>query len=405
MRWLTNNLWVKLASLTLAIMLSSYVYLYLNYPTTQSLYLPLRIRNLDPGLVLVSQQPDVERVQIRVRGPYRSIKQLLASNHQATLDCSEIAAPGSETLRVHLPDFGDTIVTDQDPNFMTVKFDSKASATLKLKIDHRGAVQPGFVIADETLSARTVDITGPKSVVTRAESAQVEPDISNKTQDVVSEEVVRIYDKDALLLDNQALRITPDTVRYSLKLLPVGDTKPLTVVPDYAGLPPRQFVLAGMTADPAYVPVKTGLIPPGVFTVRTEPIDLSNAHDDFTVTVGLIYPFDLPADSNLPATCEVHVDIASLADETVGAVRTRIELRGTDARMEYVLSPPEVIVRAQELSRMGEGDSKLVRATLDVAGLKPGEHWLSAQISLPTQIEHVTIIPNIIKLTIIQGGK
>lgn len=405
MRWLTNNLWIKLASLTLAIMLSTYVYLYLNYPTTQSLYLPIRIRNLDPAIVLVTMRPDVERVQLRVRGPYRSIKQLLASNHQAVLDCSGITSPSSETLRVHLPEFGDTIVTDQDPNFITVTFDTKASATLKLKIDHRGALEPGFVIAAEELSTKSVDISGPKTIIERLDSAQVEPDISGKTQDVVSQEVVRVYDKDALLLSSSALVITPDTVRYSLKLIPVGDTKPLTVVPDYAGLPPRQFVLTGMTAVPAYIPVKTELIPPGVFTVRTEPIDLSNARDDFSVKVGLAYPFDLPADSNLPTECDVHVEIASLAEETVGAVRTSIELKGANPRLEYVLSPPEVIIRAEEFSRAGDAKAPAISARLDVTGLKPGEHWLTAQISLPSQIDHVTIIPNIIKLTIIQGGE
>ncbi len=405
MRWLTNNLWVKLASLTLAIMLSSYVYLYLNYPTTQSLYLPLRIRNLNPDLVLVSQRPDVERVQIRVRGPYRSIKQLLASNHQATMDCSEIKLPGNETLRVHLPDFGDTIVTDQDPNFIAVKFDTKASTTLRLMIDHRGAIASGYVIAAEELSTTSIDITGPKSIIGLAELAQIEPDISGKAQDVVSEEVVRVYDKESRLLDSAALRLNPDTVRYSLKLMPVGDTKPLSVVPDYAGLPPRQYVLAGMTASPAYIPVKADLIPAGVFTVRTEPIDLNNAHADFSVTVGLVYPFDLPADSNLPTTCDVHIKIASLADETIGAVRTPVTLKGANPRWEYVLSPPEIIVRAEELSHLSAAESKLVNAALDVTGLKPGEHWLTAQIGLPSQIDHVTIIPNIIKLTIIQGGK
>jgi YbbR domain-containing protein len=405
MRWLTNNLWIKLASLTLATMLSGYVYIYLNYPIAQSLILPLQVRNLDPQLVLVSMQPDVERVLIRVRGPYRSIKQIQSSNHQVTLDCSEITAAGTETMRLHLPEFGDVSVTGQEPNFITARFDKKATAALELAIDRRGTPAPGFIVASEQLASNSVQISGPETIVSTVKTAQVEPKTAGVSQDLVTDEAVHLYDANSRPIDANSLDIAPATVRYSLKLMPVGDTKPLTIVPEIQGLPPEQYFLAGIIANPAYIAVKSSLVPAGVFTVRTEPVDLSSAREDFTATVGIVYPFTLPPGVNLPAQCQVQVNVESLAKDASGARRIKIELLHGDSRLEYVLSPPEVILRASEFEQAGPRELSQVRAILDVEGLKPGEHLLSPQISLPPQIEHVTIIPNIIKLTVIQGGK
>jgi YbbR domain-containing protein len=405
MRWLTNNFLVKLASLALASMLSGYVYIYLNYPINQPIFLPLQIRNLDPQFVLVNMQPDVERVLIRVRGPYRSIKQIQSSSHQATLDCSGITAAGTETMRIRLPEFGDAVITGQEPNFVTAQFDKKATATLGLGIDRRGTPATGFVIASEQLASDTVQISGSEAIVNKVKSAQIEPKTAGVSQDIVTDEAVRLYDASSRLVDANSLTITPATVRYSLKLMPVGDTKPLTIVPEILSLPPDQYFLAGLTANPAYIAVKASLVPRGVFTVRTEAVDLSNAREDFTATVGIVYPFTPPPGSNLPTQCQVQVNVESLAKDAIGARRIKIELTHVDSQLDYVLTPPEVILRAAEFEQASPRELSQVRATLDVGGLKPGEHMLSPQISLPPQIEHVTIIPNIIKLTVIQGGK
>lgn len=405
MRWLTNNLWIKLASLALASMLSVYVYIYLNYPITQPLLLPLQIRNLDPKLVLVSMQPDVERVLIRLRGPYRSIKQIQSSSHQATLDCNGITTAGAATIRIRLPEFGDVIITSQDPNFVTAQFDNKAAATLGLTIDRRGTPATGFIVASEQLASTTVQISGSEAVVNKVRLAQVEPKTAGISQDIVTDEAVHLYDANARPIDANSLNIVPATVRYSLKLMPVGDTKPLTIVPEIQDLPPDQYFLAGLAANPAYIAVKASLVPHGVFTVRTEPVDLSSAREDFTATVGIVYPFKVPAGSNLPTQCQVQVDVESLANEAIGARRIKIELTHRDGQLDYALSPPEVILRAAEFAQATPRALNQVKAVLDVGGLKPGEHMLSPQVALPPIIEHVTIIPNIIKLTVIQKGK
>jgi YbbR domain-containing protein len=405
MRWLTNNIGLKLASLALAAMLSGYVYVYINYPTTQTLYLPLRIRSVSSGLVIASQQPEVERVLVRVRGPFRSIKQMLSSNHQALLDCTEVVNPGVEVLRVQLPDFGDLVVTGQDPNFITLTFEKKESLKLDVRIDRRGLPQKGFMVESENTQESAVDISGPVSIIDRVKYAQVEPNVADAAQDMVSDETVRLYDNAGSPVADPSITITPDTIRYSMHLSPASDSKPLTVVPDYTGLPPRQYILAGISAKPAYIAVPAELVPPGVFTVRTSAVDLSTARSNFTATVSLIYPFKTPKVSNLPVQCEVQVQIASLEEESAGAARIKVQLRHANPKLEYVLSPPEVIVRADELTMTDSTELRKILAVLDVEALGPGEHMLSPQIVLPPQISHATIIPNIIKLTVIKGGK
>jgi YbbR domain-containing protein len=405
MRRLTNNLGIKAGSLVLATMLSAYVYLYLNFPTTQALFVPLVIHNLDPGLIIVSRAPESDRVLLRVRGPYRSIRQLAAIRYSATLDLSELKEPGTMPVRVHVPELNQLIVTDQDPQLVSVAVEKLAAKKLKLTIDRRGKQAPGQVVASEDVSNTEVNIAGPESVVSRVQLARIEPDVEGATEDVVSTEQVQLYDAMRLPISKAGLTVNPAAVRYSLELIPVGDTRLLAVVPDYAGKPPRQYVLAGLTAKPAYIPVKAGLVPSGVISVRTAPVDLAKARASFTATVDLMYPFQTPAAADLPKQCQVYVEITPLPENGAGAERLTIQLVHSDKRYEYVLSPPELLLRLDGATKLDQTDQQLLRAFVDAEGLTPGEHRVVPQVALPLGLEHVTIIPGSVKLTIIERGK
>ena len=103
MNRITNNLGLKLLAVSLASLLAVYVYLYIDYPTTQSLQLPLKVRNLQTDLIITAPNPFPESVQVSVRGPYRLIRQLAASNLSAWIDMRENTVPESDSLQVVVP--------------------------------------------------------------------------------------------------------------------------------------------------------------------------------------------------------------------------------------------------------------------------------------------------------------
>lgn len=402
MKFLTNNLWLKLFSLVLAIVLAAYVYLYIDYPITAPLKLPLAVKGLNDELLITSPLP--QQVLVKLRGPYRSVEQITRARLSATLDCSRFDGPGSGTARVQLPDLGDVVITDQDYDFVEITVEPKAERQLALFIERRGEIAAGFQIADESLSTHTVQLVGPQRLVQQAKRAVVQPDVAGLEADKRVRVPVRLLNDSERVLQDAALKIEPDVVEYAVKVVPTGSIRVLKVIPDLVGQPDREYLLGEPLPRPMYITADARLVPADQHYVRTEPISLAGVKQSFTKQVKLIYPFAVTAGSPLPQTCDVYIEIVPLEQQEEQAARVQLQLVGNLPGYEYELTPSEILVRTEEANEtMGETKDQ-IGATIDVAGLAPGEYRLVPQVSLPLQLDSVTIIPTSIKVTIIHVG-
>lgn len=402
MKGLFNNLGLKLFSLALSICLATYVYVYIDYPITQTITLPLRIKGLNSELMIANPVP--QQVQVKLRGPYRSVQQITTGHLSAQLDCTEYGAPGSESARVQLPDFGDVAVTDQDYDFIEIQLERRAEKELAVIIEHQGDVAPEFEIAHEDVSRHNVEISGPQPLVEQIAKAVVRPDVSSVQQD-------RRYRLPVLLLDlqdqpvlDQSLKIEPEILDYSISLVPAGSISVLKVIPTFAGQPAKDYLLGEPVPSPLFITLDADLVEGEQRYIRTAPIELNHAKTSFTCQAKLDYPFKLPAQHALPESCDVFVEIIPLAAQAEAAVSLGISIVDGDNRYEYVITPPELIVRSEELLQLEREARASLKAVVSVAKLGPGEYRLAPQVSLPLQLDRVTIIPTTIKVTIIQDG-
>src|SRR5687768_2471452 len=119
MRWLTNNLGLKMLALLIASALSAYVYYEINYPVPDTLYLTLQPEGLAPDLVLMDELP--ESVAVSVRGPYRAIRLVRGRDMHATINLSAFSEPTATRLPVSVPHLGDLVVTHVDPSEVPVQ--------------------------------------------------------------------------------------------------------------------------------------------------------------------------------------------------------------------------------------------------------------------------------------------
>src|SRR5687767_10240017 len=159
MRWLSNNLGLKMLALTLAATLSAYVYYEINYPVPDTLYLTLNQEGLSPELVLASELP--RTVAVAVRGSYRTIRLVRGRDLRATLNLSTVKQPGTLRVPVEVPSLGDVTVTHVDPSDVQVEVDRGKSRRFTIQVERRGSLDQNYVIADEKWSPKTVRVTGP----------------------------------------------------------------------------------------------------------------------------------------------------------------------------------------------------------------------------------------------------
>jgi YbbR domain-containing protein len=173
MTWLFGNLWLKLLSIGLALML--WMVVSGEETVERGLRVPLELTQVPAGLELLGDVPAT--VDVRVRGASGTLSRVAAGEVVAVLDL-HTAQSGRRLFpltpeQVRVP-FGVEIVQVQ-PSAVTMAFEMSASREVAIVPAVDGRPAPGFVIGPLTAEPRLVEIIGPDSAVKRATEVVTEP--------------------------------------------------------------------------------------------------------------------------------------------------------------------------------------------------------------------------------------
>jgi YbbR domain-containing protein len=173
MTWVFGNLWLKLLSLSLALML--WMVVSGEETVERGLRVPLELTQVPAGLELLGDVPAT--VDVRVRGASGTLSRVAAGDVVAVLDL-HIAQSGRRLFpltpeQVRVP-FGVEIMQVL-PSAVTMAFEMSASREVPIVPAVDGRPAPGYVIGPLTAEPRLVEIIGPDSAVKRATEVVTEP--------------------------------------------------------------------------------------------------------------------------------------------------------------------------------------------------------------------------------------
>jgi YbbR domain-containing protein len=173
MTWLFGNIWLKLLSLSLALML--WMVVSGEETVERGLRVPLELTQVPAGLELLGDVPAT--VDVRVRGASGTLSRVGAGDVVAVLDL-HTAQSGRRLFpltpeQVRVP-FGVEIMQVQ-PSAVTMAFEASASREVPIVPAVDGRPAPGYVIGPMTAEPRLVEIIGPDSAVKRATEVVTEP--------------------------------------------------------------------------------------------------------------------------------------------------------------------------------------------------------------------------------------
>ncbi len=157
MTWVFGNLWLKLLSLSLALML--WMVVSGEETVERGLRVPLELTQVPAGLELLGDVPAT--VDVRVRGASGALSRVAAGDVVAVLDL-HTAQSGRRIMQVL-------------PSAVTMAFEMSASREVPIVPAVDGRPAPGYVIGPLTAEPRLVEIIGPDSAVKRATEVVTEP--------------------------------------------------------------------------------------------------------------------------------------------------------------------------------------------------------------------------------------
>jgi YbbR domain-containing protein len=172
-KYVFHNFALKVLSLGVAVLLWMAV---TRDPVAEvALDVPIEFHNAPEHLEISSET--IPQVQVRVRGPVRSVRDISASEVHAVIDLANVQ-PGERTYDlspalIHVPD--GVQVVQAVPSQIRISFDRRESRQVEVKPRVMGTFASGYRIEKVTALPQSVTIVGPAANVRGVEAAITDP--------------------------------------------------------------------------------------------------------------------------------------------------------------------------------------------------------------------------------------
>ena len=301
---------------------------------------------------------------------------------------------------------GETVTLPVDASILqngtTYTISSKAPATVEAKIETLRAKEFPIEVkwdgkaedADLTLSAESVTVSGPASLVRQV--ATVKAVVEEQPAEDATEARARLicYDYQGTEVTGVSLSIREVTVSF-----PAANIKQVPILADVTGTPASGYQVSEITCAPAYAQVQGAEEAlKSLSSIQLDSIDVSGRTTSVTKTFSLknYLPEGVaPAEDN---SIEVTVSIAALEEKTFTLDQDSLTVSGQESGKTYTFDTARVTVSGSSLSGVRAED---LNASVSVNGLSAGTHRVSVRFDLPDDLR---ADPVSIEVTVAETG-
>ena len=358
--------------------------------------------NAPSDAIVLSQLGSVDRIRY-VAPPDLGLR-IDSSSFRAFVDLSGITPTGeSIPLDVHVEAIDERVqVLDFEPRRIIVKIDRVGTKTVPVRAV-LGPVPSGLDVGDPVVDTKDVSISGPQSIVSTITEAQAPVAIDASGIDIDQlVTLVAIDDNGTELGVDSRIEIAPARVRVQVQVFTDRRSKALPVAPNVVGTPAAGFEVASVEVDPPVISVQGDANDlASLDRADTQPISISGASSAVSQDVGFALPSGVQA---LNATT-VKVTVKLRPVTATRTYEAGLQLVGARPDLDYALSTDRILVTIggsiADLDRLSATNLVL---TVDVAGLGPGSHDVTATANLTTGLKLIGASPNPIQVIVSSPG-
>lgn len=415
---LTANLGLKILAVLFSVVIW-FIVVNINDPVDKTVIrnVPVEILNADvvttQGKVYeILEGTDVIDVTIWAK---RSILDTLGKeNIIATADMQEINLMDTMVrIKLSTNKYNDKLesISSSTEN-MLIRVEDLRRAQFVIETTTIGEPAEGYIYGNISSDQNLVNVSGPESVVSRIDRAEVAVNVSGLSQDIRTDETIRLYDADNNLVEDKNLKRSLDQVKVNIEIL---QTKRIPLVFTCTGIPAPGYALTGVIeSSPSTVLVAgKGNAIKNISQIEIPDTELNvNGFSNDMVEVIELKRF-LPdnvslAESDFNGKVSVTVHIEKEISSAIRINADEIAITGLSADMAGEIVEPAGGIRLNVtgLSKnLEELENAQISASVDVAEymagnalteLPPGEYDMSLKLSLPDGIRQEEMLVRVL---------
>ena len=168
-----KNFGKKTIAVVIAIML--WIVANLEFDIEKTFNIPVKYTNLNAGLIITNNPPD--EISYKIKGPRTELSTLISSTSVINVDLSQFTT-GVSNIRVesdsmNLPKEVD--ITSVNPAEITIDLDKLVTKRVNVEPVFE-KLETGFqIVGDLDFSPKSVEISGPKQMLTKIDSIETRP--------------------------------------------------------------------------------------------------------------------------------------------------------------------------------------------------------------------------------------
>lgn len=198
---------------------------------------------------------DTKNISVTVKARRKVLDEIRRSNIVATADLREMQET-SVPVRVTITGFeGEYEEVSSNPRNIQVSVENTQKKTFPITTVASGTPRDGYVVGSMTASPKTVDISGPESLVSKISKVVAKVDVSEIAADAAIQVTLVYYDAADNVIEQTLLTSNVDKNGVSVSV-DVWKTKELTLNFDTSGIKPATgYVFTGIEVEPQVVEV------------------------------------------------------------------------------------------------------------------------------------------------------
>ncbi|MEX1378148.1 MAG: CdaR family protein [Eubacteriales bacterium] len=355
------------------------------------------------GLAIYNESEEyLQSVKVTVWMKRSEAKLFDQSKIQVTLDLSRINTVGEQIVKVNAY-YSEGTVEKVTPESFTLQVDQKKSKIVSIEYNVTGELPDGYYQGEISVDPKSVQITGPSSIVDLVEKAIFTVDLTDKVASMSLPKEIFLVDADGNIINSDTLVTSVDSAMFEMKISPRKEIKIIgeSLVKGTDKLP-AGYEIESIEVYPSKVEV-TGTTEAleGLTSLPSEIKDVAGESEDVHTTIKLLAPKGVEFLTS--DTVSVIIRIREIMEKATYENKT-VELRNIPSGMTVQdfeeIRTVEMTVPYNTISTLTSSHVKLY---IDLAGLSEGEHELKIQCEVPEEfraenivIENDTAIVNLV---------
>ena len=376
---LTDNLGLKIGSVLFAALLWLLV-TNINNPATTRRVNNVRVTIIN-GEVLTSQGKIYEVLDdsdvldyVAITGPKTVMNNIGGGDLVAIADMNKLTADNTIPIELSTVQYNESLDSIRaSSGVVKLKVEDRKSISIPLRAETSGTLQEGYIVGDVTTDQNLVRVSGPESLISMIETAEVSVGIAGFTGDIGTNAEIKLYDANGTEVPKDKLTININTVGVNVEIL---GTKSVPLRFAASGTPANGYRATGVISSSPGTVLLAGkgsaLRNLSVIEIPDTEVDITGATGNVTTTVdirpylsGSVELAEAGFDGNVAVTVNVEQEIT----RSITISESNIVIENLPEQYEGVIStyeeefPIQVRGLAEEVNAL---DAEQIRGVVDI---------------------------------------